>query len=87
MHAIRLLEAATRELDDLDGSIRARLIERMRWLAENLDSIKPETLSGDLRGLYKLRAGDYRIVYEILRDEQTIVIHLVGHRRDIYRRK
>jgi mRNA interferase RelE/StbE len=87
MYAIRLLDAATRELDDLDGSIRGRVIERLRWLSENLDSIKPEALTGDLAGLYKLRAGDYRVVYGILRQEQTIVVHLVGHRRAVYRRK
>ncbi|NOR82244.1 MAG: hypothetical protein GQ526_01990 [Ardenticatenales bacterium] len=33
----------------------------------------------------KLRVGDYRVLYQVLRDEQTIVIHQVGHRRDVYR--
>jgi hypothetical protein len=42
---------------------------------------------GDLAGLYKLRVGDYRIIYEVLWDEETIVIHAVGHRREIYRRR
>jgi len=31
--------------------------------------------------------GDYRVIYEILYDEQTIVIHAVGHRKDIYRKR
>jgi mRNA-degrading endonuclease RelE of RelBE toxin-antitoxin system len=38
-------------------------------------------------GFYKLRVGDYRVIYEILYDEQTIVIHAVGHRKDIYRKR
>ena len=38
-------------------------------------------------GLYNLRVGDYRVLYEILHGEQTIVIHAIGHRRDIYRKR
>jgi mRNA interferase RelE/StbE len=54
-------------------------------LAENLDDLKPEGLTGELAGFYKLRVGDYRVIYEILRVEQIIVVHLIGHRREIYR--
>ncbi|MBE9507152.1 MAG: type II toxin-antitoxin system RelE/ParE family toxin [Chloroflexi bacterium] len=79
-YRIRVLDTATRELAKLDKPSGRRVVERIHWLAANLDSIKPEALTGDLAGLYKLRAGDYRIVYEILHDEQTIVIHIIGHR-------
>ena len=84
---IRILDTATRELAKLDKPSGRRIVKRAHWLAANLDNIKPEALTGDLAGLYKLRAGDYRIVYEILHDEQTIVIHIIGHRREIYRRR
>jgi len=70
----------------LDKPIARRIVRRINWLAENLDDLQPEALAGDLSGFLKLRAGDYRILYEILREEQTIVIHLIGHRREIYRR-
>lgn len=33
------------------------------------------------------RIGDHRVLYEILVDERTIVIHAIGHRRDIYKRR
>ncbi len=84
---IRILDTATRELAKLDKPSGHRIVKRIHWLAVNLDNIKPEALTGDLAGLYKLRAGDYRIVYEILHDEQAIVIHIIGHRREIYRRR
>ena len=58
-------------------------IERNR-LQEELRSL---SLVDDLTGLYKLRIGDYRVVYEILHAEEIIVIHLIGHRREIYRRR
>jgi mRNA interferase RelE/StbE len=84
MYQIRILDAAARDLARLDPAVARRIVHRIRWFAENLDDIKPEVLEGDLAGFFKLRVGDYRIVYEILHSEQMIVIHLVGHRREIY---
>ena len=87
MYQLRILPAATRGLERIDKPVARRIVERTRWLAENLDSIKPEGLTGELAGLYKLRVGAYRVIYEILFDEQMIVIHAVGHRREIYLRR
>jgi len=55
-------------------------------LAANVEAVKPDAPGGDLAGLYKLRVGDYRVVYEVLHSEQVIVVHLIGHRREIYRK-
>jgi mRNA interferase RelE/StbE len=74
-------------LERLDKSAGRRIVQRINWLTANLDAIRLETLTSDLAGLYKLRVGDYRIIYEVLWDEETIVIHAVGHRREIYRRR
>ena len=87
MYKIRLLKPASRDLDRFDKAVATRLVRRLNWLAENLDSINPEPLKGPLRGLNKLREGDYRIVYQILRAERVILVHLIGHRRDIYKMK
>jgi len=85
MYQIRILGAAARELAQLDRQVAQRIVKRIHWLAENLDAINPVALKGDLAGLHKLWVGDYRIIYEILHNEQVIVIHLVGHRREVYR--
>ena len=53
----------------------------------SVDDIRLEALRGNLVELYKLRIGDYRVIYEIIHDERTIVIHAIGHRRDIYRKR
>jgi mRNA interferase RelE/StbE len=87
MYTARLLKTASRELSHLDKPIARRIVERIYWLAENLDNANPKALKGDLAGLYKLREGDYRIIYEILRKEKVILIHSVGHRRDVYQKK
>jgi mRNA interferase RelE/StbE len=61
--------------------------KRIQWLSENIDSAKLFPLKGDLKGLYKIREGSYRIIFEILKNEQTIIIHKICHRRDIYKRR
>jgi len=86
VYQVRILEEAARDLAKVETAVARRIVNRIRWLAENLDDIQPEALTGNLAGFYKLRAGDYRVVYEIVHSEQMIIIHLVGHRREIYRK-
>jgi mRNA interferase RelE/StbE len=87
VYQISIQDAAAHELAQLDKQVARRVVKRIRWLAANVEAVKPDTLSGDLAGLYKLRVGDYRVVYEILHAEQMIVVHLIGHRREIYRKR
>jgi mRNA interferase RelE/StbE len=87
MYQINLLENATTDLAQLDKQIARRIVKRLNWLADNLDNIKIETLTGNLASFCKFRVGSYRVLYEIFEEEQTIVIHQIGHRRDIYKRK
>ena len=62
MYRVRILDAATRELARLDKPFARRIIERITWLATNLDSIRPEALTGELAGFCKLRVSDYRVI-------------------------
>ncbi len=84
-YRVRILEAASQDLARLDKPVGRRIVQRINWLAANLEAIRLEALTGDLTGFYKLRVGDYRVIYEVLWDEETIVIHAIGHRREIYR--
>jgi mRNA interferase RelE/StbE len=84
-YQVRFLDEAIRDLARLDKSVARRIVERVRWLAENIETARLETLTGELAGFHKLRAGDYRVIYLILHDEQTLVVNAVGHRREIYR--
>jgi len=84
---VRLLDAAARDLARIDKSDARRIVERISWLATNHEIIRPEALSGNLAGLYKLRVGDFRVIYELLDVEQILLVHAIGHRRDIYRRR
>ncbi len=83
----RLLDAAARDLARLDKPEARRVVARINWLVSNYATIQPEALSGNLAGFYKLRVGDFRVIYEILDPEQTLLVHAIGHRREIYRKR
>jgi mRNA interferase RelE/StbE len=53
----------------------------------NYGTIQPEVFSGSLAGFHKLRVGDFRVIYEILDPEQILLVHAIGHRREIYRKR
>jgi len=82
---VEFLPEAEDELATLDPPTARRILEKIRWLAEPFDVLTPDPLTGDLHGLFKLRVGAYRVIYSFDRDERRIVIHLVGHRDQIYR--
>lgn len=85
MYRLRILDAAVQDLKALDRQVASRIVKRIHWLAENFNSLKPQALTGSLADLYKLRVGDYRVIYEVIRSESLIVVHAIGHRREIYR--
>ena len=78
-------KTALDSLKKIDRTIINRIIDKIDWLSLNLDLIKPIKLKGNLSSLYKLRVGNYRVIYEIDLDKLEITIHFVGHRRDIYK--
>ena len=71
------------DLDKIDRPIVKRILNKISWFSQYFDAITPEPLSADMAGLFKLRVGDWRIVYEIGKD--VIVIKAVGHGREIYK--
>ena len=78
---------ASEALDKLDTKVVERVMVRVYWLAANLDRIKPEALKGRFKGYFKLKAGDYRIVYAIDQAHRLIIIHDIGHRSGVYKDK
>jgi mRNA interferase RelE/StbE len=75
---------AIADLEKLTLTVRERVVKKINWLAENFDQISPQPLTAELSGFFKLRVGDYRVIYEFNCDEKIIYIDRVGHRRDVY---
>ena len=79
-------EKAESDLRMLDRLVRRQIIDRIGWLVENFDSVTPLPLHGKWRGFFKLRVGDWRVVYEIEAGEKILKIHYIDHRDKIYKR-
>lgn len=78
-------DEAKRDLRRLDKSIVRRIITRVTWFGEHFDSVPHLQLQGQWASYFKLRVGDYRVVYEIFEAESIIFIVRIRHRRDVYR--
>ena len=77
---------ASDDLRRLDKPTARRILDKLKWLSQNFTDLTSEKLTGELRGFYKLRVGSYRVIYTVNQEEHQLVIHLIGHRRDIYKR-
>ena len=82
--SIRIRESAAKELRRVSKLDRARIVAAIDRLAETPHL--GAALKGGLRGLRRLRVGDYRVVYEVRDDELIVLVVRVAHRRDAYRR-
>ena len=72
------------DLAHLDAPIAQRVLKKLRWLAENFEAIKPEALTGQWEGMFKLTVGDYRVLYTFDKTTQDLIVHFVKHRREVY---
>ncbi|WP_199249474.1 type II toxin-antitoxin system RelE/ParE family toxin [[Phormidium] sp. ETS-05] len=75
---------ANQERLAIASSVQERITKKISWLAENFAQINPLPLSANLVGLFKLRVGDYRVIYAVDDDLKVITIYQIGHRREIY---
>ena len=82
--SIRIKRSAARELERLAKADRARIVKAVDRLAES--PLLGNALKGELRGLRRLRVGDYHVLYETQDDALIILVVRVAHRRDVYRR-
>lgn len=85
MYSIEIKASAAREIEDLPTVDRRRVVERIGALTNEPRPRGCEKLAGGER--YRIRQGDYRIVYSVEDDRLIVWIVKVGHRRDVYRRR
>jgi mRNA interferase RelE/StbE len=83
---IEVAPAALRQLRKLDRTAQKRVQAAIELLAEQPRPSGAKKLVGG-EGEWRVRTGDYRIVYEIHDDVLLVLVVAVGHRREIYRRR
>ncbi len=82
-YRLEIKRSAAKELTLLPPEDRGRIITRIQALADEPRAVGAEKLSGQER--YRVRQGDYRILYEIEDEILRIMVVRIGHRRDVYR--
>jgi mRNA interferase RelE/StbE len=83
VYSIYFKESARKELNAIPKRVLQRIMEKIATLADNPRPAGSEKLSGQER--YRIRQGNYRILYSIQDGELTIWVVKVGHRREVYR--
>ncbi len=83
MARIEWTEEAVKDLKIIEKQVGRRILKKLSWFSENFETIVPEPLSGEFKETYKLRVGDWRVIYTI--ENGVIVIQSIGHRREIYK--
>jgi mRNA interferase RelE/StbE len=82
-YSVRVLASAEKELRAVPKPQLKRLAVRLTGLSENPRPHVSEKLSGEDR--YRIRQGDWRLVYSVDDDKREVVVVKNGHRREIYR--
>jgi mRNA interferase RelE/StbE len=83
-YQIQIKRSAQKELEELPKREQRRIVRAIESLSEDP---RPQGVRKIVGGedLYRLRVGDYRVVYQIQEAIVTIWVIRIGHRRDIYR--
>lgn len=82
-YEVSILPRALKELGTIPTKAREAVVEAIRGLAENPRPRGTKKLRG--ADLWRLRAGDYRVLYTIQDERLIVVVVRVGHRREAYR--
>ena len=81
--SIKIKASAAKSLSRIPKAERSRLIQAIDRLRR--EPLAGGTLKGEFSGLRRLRVGDYRIIYEVLHEQVTVLVVRIGHRREVCR--
>ena len=84
MYRVFLERAAEKDLNRLSSEIHDRIITAIRGLASNPRPSGCRKLSGSKHD-WRIRVGDYRVVYEIADEIRIVRVNRVRNRREVYR--
>jgi len=83
-YPVTFARSARKELEGLDRPLVDRIFPVIESLAQNPRPAKCKKLSG-IQNRWRIRIGDYRVIYQISDDEKVVDIVAVRHRREAYR--
>ena len=82
-YKLLMKSSAAKDLEGAPKKDRARIVRKIAGLAACPRPVGSEKLSGEEK--YRLRQGDYRVLYLVDDASMTVTVVKIGHRREIYR--
>jgi len=85
-YKVVLSPLAKRQLSKLDNSVQLRILKYINTRVDGSTNPRKygDALTGDLRGYWRYRVGDYRILCQIVDDVFKVLVVKTGHRREVY---
>ncbi len=83
-YSIVFKPSTEKDLRSLPKSVIARVLRKIEALGKNPFPSNSVKLAGTER-LYRIRVGDYRVVYGVDKEAQQLIIHYIRHRKEVYR--
>jgi mRNA interferase RelE/StbE len=83
-YSVLLSPSAERDLGALDKPVQRRVVARIEALAENPRPAGVAKLQG-VANAWRIRVGDYRVLYTIEDGRLVVLVVKIGHRREVYR--
>ncbi len=84
MYQVLVERSAEKDLKRLSAEMRPRVATALRRLAENPRPVGSRKLAGAKHD-WRIRVGDYRVIYEVAESIRVVRIYRVRHRREAYR--
>ncbi|MFV0339009.1 MAG: type II toxin-antitoxin system RelE family toxin [Parachlamydiaceae bacterium] len=87
LYTLSFASCIEKQLKQIPKATRKLIFDRIEKLAINPRPENVEPLQGSEKGLFRIRQGDYRIVYQVQDKKLIILIVRVVHRREVYSKK
>jgi len=84
MYRVSISKTVSKQIESFPSGAGLKIVDRIRSLGENPRPHGCEKLSGE-ENLWRVRSGDYRIVYAVFDKTKEVKITVVKHRREVYR--
>lgn len=83
-YKVELTRTAEKQLKKIHKLAKDRLIKKIRTLAIEPYPDGVRKLSG-YEDVFRVRVGDYRVIYSVFEDKVLVIVLKIGHRKDIYK--
>ncbi len=83
MYRVILHKSAAKKFAKLSKNLKEKIAKSIELVS--LNPYAGKKLHGQFEGSYRVRVGDFRIIYDVYDDTKIVVVHAIGSRGDVYK--